>query len=69
MRTRPVEAGQLLRVPVSLALIVFSNAADLFQSALACWRLESQADLGVLQPGTLPFACGMGMYTGTITIV
>jgi uncharacterized protein len=30
---------------------------------------DTTIDLGVLQPGTLPFACGMGMYTGTITIV
>jgi sulfite exporter TauE/SafE len=30
---------------------------------------ESRIDLGVLQPGRLDYACGMGMYTGTITIV
>lgn len=24
-------------------------------------------DLGVLEPGTLCYSCGMGMYTGTIT--
>jgi hypothetical protein len=27
------------------------------------------AGSGVLQPGTLRYACGMGMYTGMITIV
>ena len=30
---------------------------------------ETRVDLGVLQPGRLDYACGMGMYTGTITIV
>lgn len=30
---------------------------------------DTTIDLGVLQPGTLPYSCGMGMYTGTITIV
>lgn len=30
---------------------------------------ETSIDLGVLQPGTLRYACGMGMYTGTITAV
>lgn len=30
---------------------------------------ETRIDLGVLQPGQLAYACGMGMYTGTITIV
>ena len=30
---------------------------------------EKRMDLGVLQPGRLDYACGMGMYTGTITIV
>ncbi|OZM76557.1 sulfite exporter TauE/SafE family protein [Pseudonocardia sp. MH-G8] len=28
---------------------------------------ETRIDLGVLQPGVLPYTCGMGMYTGTIT--
>jgi sulfite exporter TauE/SafE len=28
---------------------------------------ESRIDVGTLQPGTLAYACGMGMYTGTIT--
>lgn len=30
---------------------------------------ETRIDLGVLQPGRLDYACGMGMYTGTLTIV
>ncbi|WP_344593240.1 sulfite exporter TauE/SafE family protein [Actinomadura vinacea] len=30
---------------------------------------ETRIDLGVLQPGRLDYACGMGMYTGLITIV
>ncbi len=30
---------------------------------------ETRIDLGILQPGRLDYACGMGMYTGTITIV
>ncbi|MGH3520588.1 MAG: sulfite exporter TauE/SafE family protein [Haloechinothrix sp.] len=30
---------------------------------------ETRIDLGVLQPGRLDYACGMGMYTGVITIV
>ncbi len=30
---------------------------------------DTRIDLGVLQPGRLDYACGMGMYTGTITIV
>ncbi|WP_255567175.1 sulfite exporter TauE/SafE family protein [Pseudonocardia sp. KRD291] len=28
---------------------------------------ETRIDLGTLAPGTLAYACGMGMYTGTIT--
>ncbi len=32
-------------------------------------RGETRIDLGVLQPGRLDYACGMGMYTGVITIV
>jgi hypothetical protein len=30
---------------------------------------ETRIDLGVLEPGTLPYSCGMGMYTGTITAI
>ncbi len=30
---------------------------------------DTRIDLGVLQPGQLDYSCGMGMYTGTITIV
>jgi sulfite exporter TauE/SafE len=30
---------------------------------------ETRIDLGVLQPGRLDYACGMGMYTGVLTIV
>ena len=30
---------------------------------------DTRIDLGVLQPGTLDYACGMGMYTGQLTIV
>ncbi|CRK55264.1 Heavy-metal-associated domain (N-terminus) and membrane-bounded cytochrome biogenesis cycZ-like domain, possible membrane copper tolerance protein [Alloactinosynnema sp. L-07] len=30
---------------------------------------ETRIDLGVLRPGRLDYACGMGMYTGVITIV
>ncbi|MGH3490178.1 MAG: sulfite exporter TauE/SafE family protein [Actinopolymorphaceae bacterium] len=30
---------------------------------------ETRIDLGVLKPGRLNYACGMGMYTGAITIV
>ncbi|XVV06678.1 sulfite exporter TauE/SafE family protein [Actinosynnema sp. CA-248983] len=30
---------------------------------------ETRIDLGVLQPGRLDYACGMGMYTGVITVV
>ena len=29
---------------------------------------ETKIDLGVLRPGKLDYACGMGMYTGVITI-
>lgn len=29
---------------------------------------ETRIDLGVLQPGRLDYSCGMGMYTGTITV-
>ncbi|OZM70685.1 hypothetical protein CFN78_23715 [Amycolatopsis antarctica] len=29
---------------------------------------ETRIELGVLQPGRLDYSCGMGMYTGTITI-
>lgn len=32
-------------------------------------RGDTRIDLGVLQPGRLDYACGMGMYTGVITIV
>lgn len=28
---------------------------------------ETRIELGALPPGTLAYACGMGMYTGTIT--
>ncbi|WP_020389668.1 sulfite exporter TauE/SafE family protein [Kribbella catacumbae] len=30
---------------------------------------ETKIELGVLKPGRLEYACGMGMYTGTITVV
>lgn len=30
---------------------------------------DTRIDLGVLRPGSLRFACGMGMYTGKLTIV
>lgn len=30
---------------------------------------ETRIELGVLKPGRLDYACGMGMYTGTITVV
>ncbi|WP_336672250.1 sulfite exporter TauE/SafE family protein [Tsukamurella sp. USMM236] len=30
---------------------------------------DTRVDLGTLTPGSLPFVCGMGMYTGTLTIV
>lgn len=30
---------------------------------------ETKIDLGVLQPGRLDYSCGMGMYTGVLTIV
>lgn len=29
---------------------------------------DTKIDLGVLQPGRLDYACGMGMYTGAITV-
>lgn len=29
---------------------------------------DTPIDIGVLQPGQLDYACGMGMYTGTLTI-
>ncbi|GGM60480.1 hypothetical protein GCM10012275_34510 [Longimycelium tulufanense] len=29
---------------------------------------ETRIDLGVLQSGTIAYSCGMGMYTGTITV-
>lgn len=32
-------------------------------------RGDTRIELGVSQPGTLAYSCGMGMYTGTITIV
>ncbi|SDM87618.1 Sulfite exporter TauE/SafE [Lentzea albidocapillata subsp. violacea] len=32
-------------------------------------RGETSIDLGVLQPGRIGFSCGMGMYTGTITVI
>ena len=28
---------------------------------------DTRIELGALPPGTLDYACGMGMYTGTIT--
>lgn len=31
-------------------------------------RGDTRIDLGVLQPGQLDYSCGMGMYTGTLTI-
>jgi sulfite exporter TauE/SafE len=31
-------------------------------------RGDTRIDLGVVEPGTLAYSCGMGMYTGTITI-
>ena len=30
---------------------------------------DTRIDLGVLQPGTLHYRCGMGMYSGRLTIV
>jgi sulfite exporter TauE/SafE len=30
---------------------------------------ETRIELGVLQPGRLDYACGMGMYTGYLTVV
>ncbi|WP_405137756.1 hypothetical protein [Nocardia sp. NBC_01388] len=30
---------------------------------------ETHINLAVLQPGRMDYACGMGMYTGIITIV
>lgn len=30
---------------------------------------ESRIELGTLRPGRLDYACGMGMYTGTITVI
>jgi sulfite exporter TauE/SafE len=30
---------------------------------------ETRIDLGVLRPGRLDYACGMGMYTGHLTVV
>jgi plastocyanin domain-containing protein len=30
---------------------------------------DTAIDLGVLQPGELHYRCGMGMYTGRLTIV
>jgi sulfite exporter TauE/SafE len=30
---------------------------------------ETRIDLGVLQPGRLDYACGMGMYTGYLTVI
>jgi len=30
---------------------------------------DTSIDLGTLQPGRLDYSCGMGMYTGTLTIV
>ncbi|UUV29955.1 sulfite exporter TauE/SafE family protein [Amycolatopsis roodepoortensis] len=32
-------------------------------------RGETRIDLGVLRPGRLDYACGMGMYTGVITVI
>ena len=29
---------------------------------------ETRIDLGVLQPGRLDYSCGMGMYSGIVTI-
>lgn len=29
---------------------------------------ETRIDLGILEPGRLDYACGMGMFTGTLTI-
>jgi plastocyanin domain-containing protein len=28
---------------------------------------QTRVEIGTLHPGTLAYACGMGMYTGTIT--
>lgn len=30
---------------------------------------DTSIDLGTLKPGRLDYTCGMGMYTGTLTIV
>jgi hypothetical protein len=30
---------------------------------------DTRIDLGVLQPGQLDYACGMGLYTGIIIVV
>ena len=30
---------------------------------------DTRIDLGVLRPGQIDYACGMGMYTGTITVI
>lgn len=30
---------------------------------------DTRIELGTLQPGTLDYSCGMGMYTGVITVV
>ncbi|WP_425299117.1 cupredoxin domain-containing protein [Nocardia cyriacigeorgica] len=29
---------------------------------------ETRIDLGILRPGRLDYTCGMGMYSGTLTI-
>jgi hypothetical protein len=29
---------------------------------------DTRIDLGMLEPGRLAYSCGMGMYTGSITI-
>jgi plastocyanin domain-containing protein len=45
------------------SLLVPSRGVDEILPA----RGETRIDLGVLEPGTLRYSCGMGMYTGTIT--
>jgi sulfite exporter TauE/SafE len=42
---------------------------SLGQQTILPVRGESRIELGRLRPGQLAYSCGMGMYTGTITVV
>lgn len=66
------------RAGVPTSLVIHADGADGCIRAFTVPELnivqilpatgDTTIDLGVPRPGTLAYACGMGMYTGTITI-